>query len=85
MAELLQFVITGITIGMVYSLIALCFVVVWKSDGVANLALGQIVLICAWFAYAMLVQAGLSPWLGIPLVIIFALLLGWVIERVILR
>jgi branched-chain amino acid transport system permease protein len=85
MAELPQFVITGITIGMVYSLIALCFVVVWKSSGVANLALGQIVLLCAWFAYAMLVQAGLPAWLGIPLVIVFAVLLGWVIERVVLR
>ena len=85
MAELLQYVITGVTIGMVYSLIALCFVVVWKSSGVANLALGQIVLLSSWFAYAMLVQAGLPPWLGLPLVIVFALLLGWVIERVVLR
>ena len=45
MNELLQFVITGITVGMVYSLIALGFVLVWKSSGVANLALGQLVLL----------------------------------------
>jgi branched-chain amino acid transport system permease protein len=70
---------------MVYSLIALCFVVVWKSSGVANLALGQIVLLSSWFAYAMLVQAGLPPWLGLPVVVVFALLLGWVIERIVLR
>ena len=85
MAELLQFVITGITVGMVYALIALGFVLVWKSSGVANLALGQLVLISSWFTYGMLVQAGLPLWLGFALVIIFALALGWIIERFILR
>jgi len=85
MAELLQFVITGITVGMVYALIALGFVLVWKSSGVANLALGQLVLLSSWFTYAMLVQAGLPLWLGFIVVIIFGLFLGWIIERIILR
>ncbi len=70
---------------MVYALIALGFVVVWKSSGVANLALGQLVLICSWFTYAVLVQAGLPLWLGFPLVLIFAPVLGWLVERVVLR
>jgi len=84
-AELLQYLITGLAVGMVYSLIGLGFVVVWKSSGVANLALGAIVLISSWFTYGMLVQAGLPLWLGFPLVILFALVLGWVIERFALR
>jgi branched-chain amino acid transport system permease protein len=85
MAELLQFVITGITVGLVYSLIALGFVLVWKSTGVANLALGQIVLLSSWFTYSMLVRAGLPVWLGLIVVVIFGLFLGWIIERVVLR
>ena len=85
MAELLQFVITGVTVGMVYSLIALGFVLVWKSSGVANLALGQLVLLFSWFTFAMLVQVGSPIWLGFSLVILFALALGWIIERFILR
>ena len=85
MAELLQFVITGVTVGMVYSLIALGFVLVWKSSGVANLALGQLVLLFSWFTFAMLVQRGLPIWLGFFLVVIFALALGWIIERFVLR
>ena len=85
MAELLQFVITGITVGMVYSLIALGFVLIWKSSGVANLALGQLVLLFSWFTYAMLVQVGLPIWLSFLLVILFALALGWIIERFVLR
>ncbi len=85
MAELLQLLITGIAVGMVYALIALGFVVVWKSSSVANLALGQLVLICSWFTYGMLVQAKFPLWLGFPLVILFALALGWLIERFALR
>jgi branched-chain amino acid transport system permease protein len=85
MEQLLQFVITGITVGLIYSLIALGFVLIWKSSGVANLALGQLVLISSWFTYGMLVQAGLPAWLGLPMVIVFALFLGWFIERLVLR
>ena len=68
---------------MVYALIALGFVLIWKSSSVANLALGQLVLISSWFTYSMLVQAesaGLCS--AFPLVILFALFLGWVIETV---
>ncbi|MBM4453719.1 MAG: branched-chain amino acid ABC transporter permease, partial [Chloroflexi bacterium] len=85
MAELLQYVITGIAVGMVYALIALGFALVWKSSSVANLALGQLVLVSSWFTYGMLVQAKLPYWVGLPLTIIFAIFLGWIIERLTLR
>jgi len=85
LAELAQYAIIGIAVGMVYALIALGFVLIWKSSSVANLALGQIVLFSSWFTYSMLVQARLPLWLGFILVIIFALALGWAIERFALR
>jgi branched-chain amino acid transport system permease protein len=85
MTEALQLVISGLAVGTVYALIALGFVVVWKSTGVANLALGQLVLISSWFTYGVLVQAGIPLWLGFPIVFVFAPILGWLIERIILR
>jgi branched-chain amino acid transport system permease protein len=85
MAELIQYVITGIAVGMVYALIALGFALVWKSSSVANLALGQIVMISSWFTYGMLVQIGLPYWLGLPVTVLFALFMGWMIERFTLR
>jgi branched-chain amino acid transport system permease protein len=85
MPDLTQYVITGLAVGMVYALIALGFALIWKSSSVANLALGQLVLICSWFAYSMMVQAHLSIWLAFPIVIIFAVFLGWFIERFALR
>ena len=85
MAEFLQYVISGVAVGMVYALIALGFVLIWKSSSVANLALGQIVLLSSWFTYSMLVQARFPIWLAFPLVVLFALFLGWIIERFALR
>ena len=85
MAELLQHLITGIAVGFVYALIALGFALIWKSSSVANLALGQIVLISSWVTYATLAQAKFPLGLAFPLVIIFALTLGWTIERFALR
>ncbi len=85
MGELLQFIITGLSVGMVYALIGLGFVLIWKSSSVANLALGQIVLLSSWFTYSMLVQADLPVYIAFPIVVLFALFLGWVIERFALR
>lgn len=85
MDELIQYTITGLAVGMVYALIALGFALIWKSCRIANLALGQLVLISSWFTYGMLVQARLPVWLGMILTIIFAVLLGWIIERFTLR
>ena len=85
MSEVLQYTVTGISVGLVYALIALGFVVIWKSSGVANLALGQLVLLNSWVAYSFLGKAGLPVYAGLPLVIIFAIFLGWLIERLILR
>ncbi len=85
MTELTQYIVTGLAVGMVYALIALGFALVWKSTGVANLALGQLVLICSWFTYSMMKQINLPIWLAFPAVIIFAAAIGWTIERFALR
>ncbi len=85
MAEFLQLTVTGITVGMVYGLIALGFALIWKSSSVANLALGELVLISSWFSYGMLVQVKFPFWLSFPIVILFALALGWLAERLVLR
>lgn len=82
---LIQNIITGITTGMIYALIALGFALIWKSSGVANLALGQLVLISSWFTYGMLVQLKVPFLVGMILTIAFAILLGWLIERLALR
>ncbi len=85
MADLMQFILTGVTVGLVYSLIALGFTFIWKSSSVANLALGQMVLLFSWIAYGAMHQAGLPFWIGLPVTILAAVGVGWMLERVVLR
>jgi branched-chain amino acid transport system permease protein len=81
----MQFILTGVTVGLVYSLIALGFTFIWKSSSVANLALGQMVLLFSWIAYGAMHQAGLPFWIGLPVTILAAVGVGWILERVVLR
>jgi branched-chain amino acid transport system permease protein len=72
-------------LGGVYALIALGFILVFKSSGVLNLAHGKVVAIAAYFLYQMLDVWGLPAWLGILLVILSGAVLGFLIERLAVR
>jgi branched-chain amino acid transport system permease protein len=85
MSQLTQYLITGMAVGMVYALIGLGFTLIWKSSSVANLALGQLVLLCSWFTFSMMVQVHLPAWIAFPIVVVFAVALGGFIERFALR
>jgi len=61
-SELLQFLISGITVGAIYSVVALGFTVIYNSSGVVNFAQGEFVMLGA-----MLSVAGTA--LGLPLLV----------------
>ncbi len=75
----------GFLVGGVYALIALGFILVFKSSGVLNLAHGQAVAILSYFLYYMLVVWGLPSWLGIVLIIPLGAVLGVLVERLAVR
>jgi branched-chain amino acid transport system permease protein len=77
--------IQGLLVGGVYALIALGFVLVFKSSLVLNLAHGQMIAILAYFLYHMLTRWGLSDWLGILLIIPCGAILGYLMERLAVR
>jgi branched-chain amino acid transport system permease protein len=72
-------------LGGVYALIALGFILVFKSSGVLNLAHGRMVAIASYILYQMLEVWGLPAWLGILLVILSGAVLGYLIERLAVR
>ena len=80
-----EVLLQGFLIGGVYALIALGFVLVFKSSQVMNLAYGQMIAILSYFLYQMIVYWGLSDWLGILLVIPCGAILGCLIERLAIR
>ena len=77
--------VQGLLVGGVYALIALGFVLVFKSSLVLNLAHGQMIAILAYFLYQMLATWGLPDWAGIMLIIPCGALLGFLMERLAVR
>jgi len=85
MAVFLQLLFSGIMTGGVYALVALGFVVVWKSTSVFNFAQGEILMVSAYICWALLVQVGLPLWLTFVITFMVAAALGLIVERFALR
>jgi branched-chain amino acid transport system permease protein len=81
LAVLPQLVVTGLMLGSIYALLALCFCVVHAGTGVINFAQGDFVvigLVFIWFTY---VDLGLPIAIAIPLTIGLTGVVVVVLER----
>jgi branched-chain amino acid transport system permease protein len=85
MTFFLQLVVTGFALGMVYALIAIGFVIILKCSEAFNVAQGHFVMIGGYLGFTFLVTFGLPIWASLPLVIVVAIILGLLIERLTLR
>ncbi len=84
MSFFFEVLIGGLLSGVMYSLVALGFVLIYKASGVFNFAQGAMVFFAA-LTYVGLLEKGLSPWTAVPITLVVMILLGLVIERVVLR
>jgi branched-chain amino acid transport system permease protein len=76
---------TGLSNGMVYALVAVGFVVIYKASDVINFAQGELLLFGAYLTFSFIGQLGL-PWsLGVLATVLVAAAIGLVIERLVLR
>ena len=94
MAFFLETLFGGLMAGMLYSLVALGFVLIFKASGVFNFAQGAMVLVAAlsmarfseWIpVWTGLESKLLSNILAFVVSAIFMFLLAWLIERLVLR
>ncbi len=81
----LQLVVSGIVTGGVYALIALGFVLIYKATSIINFATGEFMMIGAYVFYSLMVFLGLPAIISFLGVMAFAALLGFLVERLILR
>ncbi|OGP90437.1 MAG: ABC transporter permease [Deltaproteobacteria bacterium RBG_16_47_11] len=82
---LVQVLIAGITIGSIYSLIAIGFVLIFKSSGVINFAQGSLVMVGAFITYAFVTQFKVPILLSILITFLISGAIGMIIERFVLR
>jgi branched-chain amino acid transport system permease protein len=82
---LIQVIVAGLETGGVYGVIALGFVLIYKATSVLNLAMGEFMTLGAFICFTALTMIHVPFWIAFGITIIFAILLGIVIEPLILR
>ena len=80
----LEVLIGGLLSGVMYALVALGYVLIYKASGVFNFAQGAMVFFAA-LTTAGLVDSGLSLWLALPLTMVAMVVLGLLTEKIVLR
>jgi branched-chain amino acid transport system permease protein len=75
----------GLLIGLMYSLIALGFVLVYKATDAINFAQGEFVMIAGFVTAGALMVWGAPLWLAVALALVSLVAFGFVLERVMLR
>ncbi len=81
----LDLVINGLLVGLMYALVALGFVLIYKATSVINFAQGDLVMFAGYAAAFLMVDLGVSLWLILIIVSVGMVLLGFLQERIILR
>ncbi|MCL1694708.1 branched-chain amino acid ABC transporter permease [Lysinibacillus sp. BPa_S21] len=79
-SQMLQLLFSGLTIGAIYALIAVGFVIIYNVTGILNFAQGEFAMFGALISIS-LVKANLPLWLAIILSIVIVAAIGAVFER----
>jgi len=85
MNQFLEYSIIGLASGGIYILGGLGFVLVYKASNVFNFALGEMMMIGAYFFFGITVQLHFGMVVGVPIALIGSALLAMAVERLLLR
>lgn len=85
MSFFIEVLIGGLLSGVMYALVAIGFVLIYKASGVFNFAQGAMVFFAALTCVGIIDKFGVSIWIAIPLTMVVMIALGLAIEKVVLR
>ena len=71
--------------GSIYALVALGFVLIYKSTSILNLAQGEFLMVGAYFCLSLTLDFGLGFVASFLLTMVFSVILGLAVERLVLR
>jgi branched-chain amino acid transport system permease protein len=80
----LEVLIGGLLAGIMYSLVALGFVLIYKASSVFNFAQGAMVFF-AVLSFVGFMELGLHFWVALPVTVVLMILVGMATERLVLR
>ncbi|MCQ5025282.1 branched-chain amino acid ABC transporter permease [Oscillibacter valericigenes] len=79
--EFLSYLISGISLGSVYALIALGYTMVYGIAKMLNFAHGDVIMVGGYISFCAVSYLGLPGWIGVVLAVLVCTVLGVVIER----
>ncbi|MEQ9642921.1 MAG: branched-chain amino acid ABC transporter permease [Alphaproteobacteria bacterium] len=82
---LAQLMINGLIVGTLYGVVAMCFVLIYKSTQVVNFAQGEFLLVGAWICWWVVTDLGLPFYIGFPVSLVFMFVFGVLLQVVVLR
>ncbi len=85
MVQFLQQILSGISIGCVYALIALGFVLIYKATETVNFAVGELMMIGAFLGFTFITMWAMPLWLAAIVAIAATAILAALLERIFLR
>jgi branched-chain amino acid transport system permease protein len=77
--------INGLLVGLMYGLVALGVVLIYRTSGIANLAQGALAMTGAYVAWAIAALVGVAQPVAIAIAILVMFAFGFVVERIALR
>lgn len=83
--QFVQLLISGISQGCIYGLIALGFVLIYKATETVSFAQGELMMLGAFAGLGLMTVLGFPFWLAVPAAVAAMAVFGFVLERAVIR
>ncbi|HUT70984.1 MAG TPA: branched-chain amino acid ABC transporter permease [Desulfatiglandales bacterium] len=85
MVKILEILFNGLSMGAIYALLALGFVLIFKSTGIINFAQGELAMVGAFICYSFATLMGVPYLVSFFITVILAAILGGIVDVVFFR
>ena len=85
MEKIIEILINGLSTGAIYALLALGFVLIFKSTGIINFAQGELSMVGAFVCYSFAMLLNIPYVLAVLIALVIGALLGGVIDLLFFR
>jgi len=85
MMDLLQSLGDGVLIGLIYALLGLCVVIIFKASEAFNFAVGEFLVIGSFLFYVLFFDLNIPLLIALPVGLLAAAITGAIIERLTIK
>lgn len=85
MMDLIQTLGSGVLVGLVYALLGLCIVIIYKASEAFNFAIGEFLVIGSFLFYVLFFDLNIPFVIALPLGLLAAAIAGAIVERLTIK